>query len=146
MNNAYYERLKELARDHLHCNLDDNEPGYIPPDLKEKTYRWVLYIYSNLYKLGEDTIDLADREMFMGIAAFLRKEHLISWTRDTLIELDKEKVPQLKEYLLQRIHNTTSFYELKVCLHVLREVAENGYVIDQYIIDRSPGIKEFTIL
>lgn len=143
MNQEYYNRLKELAKDHLHCNLDDNDPKYIPQDLIEKTYRWILYIYSNLYKVGEDTFDPADREMLIVIAAFLRKEHLISWTRDTLIELDKEKFPQLTDYLTSRIYTTTSFFELKVCLYVLRELQDDWHVIDQYIIDRSHGIKEF---
>lgn len=143
MNQVYYERLKELAKDHLHCNLDDNEPRYIPLDLKERTYRWALYIYSNLYKIGEDTFDPADRGMFIVLATSFRKEHLISWTRGTLIELDKEKFPQLIDYITTRMYSTTSYYELKVCIYVLREIQDDWHVIDQYIIDQSPGIKEF---
>ena len=49
----YTKRLKKIASKHLNCNLDDNEPNYIPSDLKEGTYRWFLYIFSNLYKKGD---------------------------------------------------------------------------------------------
>lgn len=143
MNKEYYLRLKDLASKHLHCNLDDNDPRYIPPDLKEKTYRWTLYIYSNLYKIGDDSFDSADRKMFIELGGFFKKEHLICWTRDRLIELEKNKASQISDYLLDRIKNTTSFYELKVCLYALRELHDDWYVIDQFIIDRSPGFVRF---
>lgn len=145
MNKEYYERLKYLASNHLHCRLDDNVSSYIPPDLKERTYRWSLYIFSNLYEVGEDTFDPVDRKMFIELGAFFKKEHLINWTREKLIELDKKKFPQISDYLQDRIHTTTSFYELKVCLYVLRELHDDWHVIDQFIIDRSPGFKEFIV-
>lgn len=145
MNKNYYLRLKELSAKYLHCNLDDNEPGYIPPDLKERTYRWSLYIYSNLYKIGDDNFFERDRDLFIEMAQTFRKEHMISWTRDYLIELNKEKILQLHNYLNDRINNTNSFFELKVCLYLFRELNDNWFVIDQFMIDRSPGLKEFII-
>ena len=145
MNKQYFERLKYLASNHLNCALDDNEPGYIPEDLKERTYRWSLYIYSNIYKVGDDTFDPNDRQMFLDMAEMFKKEHLISWTRDKLIELNKEWILDIINYLQDRIKNTTSFFELKVCLYCYREIEDQWYVVDPFMIEMSPGLKEYVV-
>jgi hypothetical protein len=145
MIKEYCSRLKELALEHLNCSLDDNEPGYIPDDLKENTYRWNLYLYSNLYKIGADTFDNKDRQMFMDIAQTFRKEHLISWTRDRLIELDRSKVLPVLEYVKSRIENTISFFELKVCIYMFRDIYSSWFVVDPFIIEMSPGLKDFIV-
>jgi hypothetical protein len=145
MNKEYYERLKYLASKHLNCALDDNEPGHIPADLKDRTYRWALYIYSNLYKVGDDTFFEKDRQMFLDMAAIFKKEHMINWTRDKLIELDKEKILHLINYLNDRINSTTSFFELKACLYVLRELNDNWFVVDPFILKVSPELGEYVI-
>lgn len=139
----YAKRLKKLASKHLHCNLDDNESGYIPPDLKEGTYRWTLYIFSNLYKKGEDKFDPKDRQMFISIFDTFLESHSISWTRDTFIELDKAKYEQIFEYLKNRIDNTISFFELKACLYASRNLLYRWFVVDPFILEMSPGLKEF---
>lgn len=145
MNKQYFERLKYLASNHLNCALDDNEPRYIPDDLKERTYRWTLYIYSNIYKIGDDTFDPNDRQMFLDMTEMFKKEHLISWTRDRLIELNKERVQDITDYLQDRIKNTVSFFELKVCLYCYREIEDKWFISDPFMIEMSPGLKEYAV-
>lgn len=142
---CYSGRLKELASEHLYCNLDDNEPGYIPPDLKEGTYRWTLYIYSNLYKIGDDVFDSKDRQMFISIASKFKEYHLISWTRDTLVELDRNKKGHIYNYLNERENCTRSFFELKVCIYVLRILSKKWFVVDPFILKMSPRLKEYEL-
>lgn len=142
----YAKRLKKLASKHLHCTLDDNEPGYIPPDIKEGTYRWTLYIYSNLYTEDNDEINSKDREMFIHIASTFQELHLISWTRDTLVELDGSKVGDILNYLVKRIDSTTSFFELKTALYAHESVSnssDRGCVVDPFIIKKHPGLEKY---
>lgn len=139
---GYTERFKELASKHLHCSLDDHSPDYIPQDLKEGTYRWVLYIYSNLYTVGEE-FDPHDRNMFISVSAKFKREHLISWTRDKLIELYRGKEKMIYEYLGRRIKETTNFFELKTCIYLFRVLSKEWFVTDSFTLERSPGLKEY---
>lgn len=142
----YAKRLKKLASKHLHCNLDDNDTGYIPPDLKEGTYRWTLYIYSNLYTEDNDEINSKDREMFIHIASTFQELHLISWTRDTLIELNGNQRGDILNYLEKRIHGTKSFFELKTAIYAYESVVNSSNkwcVVDPFIIRKHPGLEKY---
>lgn len=141
----YVDRLKVLSAEHLNCALDDNEPGYIPADLKIGSYRWYLYMYSNMYKIGDDKISHEDKLMFIEVARKFKSEHLISWTRDRLIDLEGGILPEMQRYLLLKMRETESFFELKVILYVLRCFSENFYVVDPFILKILPGLKEFTV-
>ena len=139
------DRLKELASEHLHCNLDDNEPGYIPPDLKEGTYRWYLYMYSNMYKKDDHCMTREDREILFNIAYKFKEEHLISWTRDHLIEIDRSKLKDLNTFLLHKINNTDSFFELKTCIYTIRSLKDKCLTTDPFVLEILPEMKEFIV-
>lgn len=139
----YVKRLQELAVYNLNCSLDDNEPGYIPPDLVPGTYRWYLYMYSNMFKVHDGQITIDDREMFIKISEKFISEHMISWTRDTLIAIKEDVALELKRYLGTVLRDTQSFSELKVALYVLRCIGDNFLVVDSYILNILPRIWYF---
>lgn len=143
----YIPRLKELSEHHLNCALDDNEPNFIPADLieAEGSYRWFLYIYSNLYKPGDDTISVGDRNMFVTLFTMFKTEHLINWTRDKLIPFDKQFIQQIKMKVIENINRTESFFELRVNLYTLRCLSEGWYYTDSHVLGISNNLKEFTI-
>lgn len=146
INPGYVNRLMELSVNHLNCTLDDNEPGFVPIDLKVGSYRWFLYMFSNMYKIGEDTISSEDKDMFLDIAGKFKIEHLISWTRDTLIEVDNNKLNVMHKHILFTIRDTVSFFELKVCVYLLRNYFENWLFLDPFILKIIPDFKEYQII
>lgn len=143
INKSYIDRIKKIAAEHLNCTLDTKKPDFIPLDLKEGTYRWYLYFYSNMYKEGDDFINKQDKIMFIDIFKKLRDEHTISWTRDTLIELDKSRIEALQKSILLNIQKTESFYELKANLYLYRMINRDWFIVDPFIIRVSENIKEF---
>jgi hypothetical protein len=68
---------------------------------------------------------------------------MLSWTRDTLIELDILRYEKIFKYLEDRIKNTSDFFELKVCLYANKSLAYSWFVVDPFILEMSPGLKEF---
>ena len=143
IDHPYVKRLQELAAKHLNCSLDDNEPGHIPSDLVPGTYRWYLYMYSNMFKIGDDMITAEDREMFIEISKKFISEHLISWTRDTLLAIKGDAALELQRYLWAELQETRSFFELKVSLYLVRCISENFLVVDSYILNLLPRIWYF---
>ena len=134
-------RLSELARLHLHPNLDTPPDGGVPADLKPGTYRWALYIYSNLYKDGDDTFSKSDQPLYVQIFDKLRDEHTICWTRDKLIAVDPNKRDNLRKFVFVEILTTKSFFALRVLLHLSRMAGES--FLDDYMIHHVPSLKEF---
>jgi hypothetical protein len=145
INPEYLNRLLALSVDHLNCSLDDNVPGYIPPDLVPGTYRWYLYMYSNMYKDDEYELLAEDKTMFLTLANKFKSEHLISWTRDRLIELDICKVSQTHQFLLDSILDTYNFYTFKVSIYMLRCLQDKWYYTDTFVIKYLPKMREFII-
>jgi hypothetical protein len=143
IKNSLINKLNNLSVFHLNCTLDDNEPNYIPPDLKEGTYRWILYIYSNLYTREKDYINPTDKLFLIEIFKILKDEHTISWTRDKLIELDREKEEELRLCIENNIKLTSSFFKLKVNLYLLRCFEKDWYYADPFILDISKNLKGF---
>lgn len=134
-------RLSELARLHLHSNLDTAPEGGIPADLKPGTYRWVLYIYSNLYKEGDDTFHKQDQPLYVQVFNMLRDEHTICWARDKLIAVDPGKMADLRKFVFVEILTTKSFFALRVLLHLSRMARES--FLDEYMIRHVPDLKEY---
>lgn len=143
IDTSYIERIKRIAERHLNCILDTKKPDFVPEDLNEGTYRWYLYFYSNMYKEGNDYINTADKIMFIDIFKRLRDEHTISWTRDTLLQLDKKRLKSLQKCILLNIRKTKSFYELKANLYLYRMINKGRFIADPFIIRVSESIKEF---
>ena len=69
------DRLINLSKTYLRCNLDDNSPDFIPEDLKPGTYRWLLYMYSNMFG-PDDKINRSVKLIFIGIFKKLKNEHI----------------------------------------------------------------------
>lgn len=136
------ERLMELSKTMLRCSLDDNPPDHIPSDLNPGSYRWFLYMYSNMYS-PEDKIIRADKPIFISIFNILYDHHTISWTRDTLIALDRNKLPDLTKQVLRNIKNTDNFYELKVNLYLYRCLKVGWAYADPFILEHSPSLRNF---
>jgi hypothetical protein len=145
IDHPYVKRIQELAAVHLNCALDDNDPGYVPQDLVPGTYRWYLYMYSNMFKIPDDRMTADDREMFVDISKKFLSEHLISWTRETLLEIKGSAVPDLQKYLQDVIHTTDRFFELKVSLYLLRCLSDNFLVTDFYSLKILPRIREYVV-
>jgi hypothetical protein len=134
--------LIELSKTKLHCSLDDNTPDYIPPDLICGTYRWFLYLFSNMYS-PEDVISKSEKLLFISIFKRLRDEHTISWTRDTLIALNKSKSAELKKVILKNIRYTENFYTLKVNLYLYRSIQTEMFYADPFVFKHSENLKKF---
>jgi len=145
INQEHVDRLTVLSVDHLNCSLDDNAPGYIPQDLVPGTYRWFLYMYSNMYKEGDSTLVAEDRAMFIEIAGKFRSEHLISWTRDRLIELDESKIALIYKFIHDALRSTNSFYTLKVCVHMLKCLDDGWYFTDSFVLKNLPELKGYIL-
>lgn len=141
----YTHRILEIAAEHLNCALDDNEPGYVPPDLIVGSYRWYLYMYSNMYKKDDHCMSAEDRAIFKAIALKFKREHLICWTRDTLIEIDKSKMGYLLKFIIDKIMNTNSLFELRVCLYTVKSLRDVCPTTDSYVLELLPEMKEFII-
>jgi hypothetical protein len=145
INKEYIDRLLALSVDHLNCSLDDNVPGHIPLDLVPGTYRWYLYMYSNMYKAGEYELLTEDKTMFLTLANKFRSEHLISWTRDRLLELDICKISQIHQFLLDTILYTYNFYTFKVSVYMLRCLNDKWYYTDSFVIKHLPEMRDYII-
>ena len=137
------DHLNSLAKDHLCCRLDDKDPDYIPADLQEGTYRWFLYMYSNMYKKSEDKISNKDKMAFLYVYRKLRDEHVICWARETLIGLDHSKKDDILKCILSNILNTDSFNELRVNLYLYRNIKNDLMIADPYILSLSKNLEKF---
>ena len=141
---VYIPRLKELSAEYLNCSLDDNPPEYIPEDLIEGSYRWFLYLYSNMFKENGDHISCSDKQMFVVLSTKFKTDHLINWTRDKLIALKKENILQIKSVCITVMNDTFSFFKLKVSIYMLKCVSEGWLYADPYIIGIMPELERFT--
>lgn len=141
--NEYINRIKELSITNINSHLDDHKKDYIPPDLKEGSYRWFLYFYSNMYNDENNFISDKDKEMFIKISLKFRTEHLINWTRNSLIPLDTDKIDKVKKITENILKETNNFIVLKICIYLKRIILEEWYFIDEYILKYLPFLKEY---
>lgn len=140
----HIERLKQIAAIHLNCSLDDNSSDYVPSDLIPGSYRWYAYYYSNMYKKDNDYVSVSDKLLYIQVSKLLLTKHLINWTRDFLIELDRDKETELKRCILKNIKDTKSFFELKVNIFLYRSLSEDWFYADPYTFKISTNLKKYT--
>lgn len=98
-----------------------------------------------MYKADEDTLLAEDKTMFLNLSSKFKSEHLISWTRDRLIELDTHKIYQIHQFLLDSILDTYSFFTFKVSIYMLRCIQDKWDYTDTFVIKNLPKIREFII-
>lgn len=134
-------RLWRLTKVHLSCNLDDKIKG-VPEDLIPGTYRWYLYLYTNLFGEGDDFISRENKLLLIALSKRLRPHDMISWTRRRLIEVPEEKVTELRRFVLRRIHRTESCNELRACLYLARVLSNRVRVIDE-VSKKRLGIPDY---
>jgi hypothetical protein len=98
-----------------------------------------------MYKADEDKLLAEDKTMFLTLSNKFKSEHLISWTRDRLIELDVQKIYQVYQFLGDSILDTYSFYTFKVSVYMLRCLNDKWYYTDPFVIKHLPKMKEYII-
>lgn len=141
---ADIDRLRELAEKHLYVKTDaKSHIKGIPDDLREGSYRWRVYLYSNMYRPGEDTISVADKAMFIRVSRDFQGHHLNPWSREKAFAIDLNKYQACRQYILSRVYVTSSFHELRVCLYLLASFRKGTYIYDEYILKMCPGISKY---
>jgi hypothetical protein len=139
------DRLKYLSSLYLNCRLDDHLSNYIPPDLKEGSYRWFLYLYTNLFNENNDIISIEDKQIFIQISEKFRTEHLISWVRNTFYNVKKEKINDVITYINNLLENTNKLYIIRICIYIKRIFSENWFFLDDYILNKIPELKQYVV-
>lgn len=139
----YINRLKDLSVTHLNCRLDDHKNNYIPLELKEGSYRWFLYLYTNLFKEGDDIITSEDKKMFIQISTLFRTEHLISWVRNKIYQIREEKLAEINYHIEEILEKTYQLYIIRICLYLKRIFSERWFFIDDYILGKIPTLKHY---
>lgn len=138
------DRLRELASDHLYVRTDAK--SYIkdiPPELVEGSYRWRVYVYSNLYRPGADTICLQDKALFIRISKGFQIQHMNPWSRGKVYPINLNRYWECRRYVLDRVYTTVSFYELRACLYLLANFRRGECIYDDYIRGLCPGISKY---
>ena len=134
--------LRDMAQKFLRSKLDILPEGGIPEDLKEGSYRWALYVYSNL---DLKDISSSDRALFLEITKNFRSEHLISWTRESLQELDPDKLDDLRTKVLGKLQITQDFNELRILIYLDRVLKNEFYCVDEYILQYCPWLETYIV-
>jgi len=96
-----------------------------------------------MYTDQNDKINSKEKLLFIRVYKKLKDEHTISWTRDTLIALNKENKSNIVECILKNIRRTDSFFELKVNLYLYRNLKNNWFVADAFVLQKSKSLNEF---
>ena len=140
------EVLENLARHHIHCQLDTPPESGIPEDLKIHTYRWYAYLYSSLYKPGDDSITEDVKCVLCKLSDKLLGEHLICWSRDKLIALDPSKLLELRSVLCDGMRSEeVGFHKLRVFLYLFRMLDEDFAYVDYYMTKVLPELLEYAL-
>ena len=132
--------LQELSKNSLVCRLDTPPANGIPDDLQVGSYRWCVYVYSNVEKEN-----LTDEEHSALIQASekIRDEHLICWTRERLFDYQERDAAVIREYLNGVLSVTRSAKILRFCIYMLRLMNTKMYLIDSEILKHLPKILHY---
>jgi len=107
------------------------------------SYRYLLYLYSNLFEKVERGLTLAEKTSLIKMYKKFKYEHSLNWVRTKLIELDIDKILNLEAYLYNCIGKTDNFVEFKIALYLLNQIRNRQYYADDYILDKMPNIKRY---
>lgn len=137
-------RLKELSETSLFVRSDARSHiKDMPKELVEGSYRWRVYIYSNLFRDGGDKISPEDKDLFVRVSQGFLIQHMNPWSRVHASEFDLERIKELRTFVLEKIAATESFYELRVCLYVWAAARKGDYICDEYMLEMCPGLAEY---
>ena len=138
------KRIKEVIADREDFWIQ--ESLNVQPELIPGSYRYRLYIYSNLFEkntLEGCNLTGEDKVMLVKIFKSLLDVHALNWVREKLFEIDEDKILALKNFFLKLVMDTKSFHELKVALYGLRMIEKREYVIDDYMIELIPALSKY---
>jgi len=138
-------RLKELAASHLFVNTDaKSHIKEIPTELVEGSYRWRVYIYSNLFRKNNDLISVSDKVMFIRVSKKFLIQHMNCWSRQKVNMLDLDKYQEMRQRVLLQIYTTDSFYVLRVCLYLLAAFKARFFCYDEYMLELCPWLRSYS--
>lgn len=115
--------------------------------LVEGSYRWRLYLYSNLFERNpEENLRSEDKETLIKIAKKFKTEHLPNWVRDAVYDLKEESIEEYKSHLNDLLIKDISFMQLKIALYGLRLLDDGYYLIDSYMIEKIPSLRKYVAM
>jgi hypothetical protein len=132
--------LIQLARTSLTCRLDTPIEG-LPDDLIEGSYRWRLYVYSNVEK---SDLSPEEKSALISVSEKLRDEHLICWTRHKLFALRENDISVVRDLLNQILNSTRDAAILRICIYALRMLNKKFYIVDPIMVEAIPDLLKYT--
>lgn len=115
--------------------------------LKEGSYRWRLYLYSNLFERNpNELLKLEDKETLLKISTKFKTEHLPNWVRDRIYDLKENAIDEYKDYLNGLLIKDISYTQLKIVVYGLRLISDGELIIDSYMLTEIPELKKYADL
>lgn len=124
-------------------NLIKETNQYIPSDLIEKSYRWKVFIYSNLFDKLDRILTVYEKTLILSLIEDLKSHHIINWVRSKLYEIHPEAISEYSYYINNEIVKDTSFKVFKVLIYLNRKLDEKEYIIDDYILSIIPSLNRY---
>ena len=133
LNKDDIEYLKELS---VIWVLKFKEP------ITEGTYRWYLFMYSNLYECVPGyPLKQRDKEILKSIFKKLLPEHRLTWVRHRMYEAKDYIKGLCVVYKGSLVEHANSIREFKVAAYLDYCLATEQYIIDDYMIDTFGSFK-----
>lgn len=112
--------------------------------LKVGSYRWRLYLYSNLFEKDPDSVLVPEnRDTLLKWSEKFKTEHLPNWVRSSIYDLKEESIDEYKSYLNDLLIRSTTFTKLKIAVYGLRLLKDGDKLIDNYMIEKLPELKKY---
>jgi hypothetical protein len=115
--------------------------------LIEGSYRWRLYLYSNLFERNpNELLKTEDKEALLRMAIKFKTEHLPNWVRDHIYDLKEELIEEYKGYLNDLLIKDISYTQLKIAIYGLRLISDGDLIVDSYMLKEMPELKKYADL
>lgn len=126
-------------------NLIKETNQYIPNDLTEGTYRWKVFIYSNLFDKLNRNLTSYELTSILSLVEDIKSHHIINWVRNKLYEIHPNAINSYIKYISMKVlDKDMSFKVFKVLLYLNRmAIDEKEYIIDDYMLEVIPDIKKY---
>jgi len=121
----------------------------VPTDLIPWSYRWRCYIYSNIlpavfggYQILSRREETGEREKTVELVSYLlgkiQYEHSCNWVREKLYPIDP-KVEKLSIPLY------FTYPQLIIYLYFNKSIDNKNFVVDDYMLNHAPQLKNFVL-
>ena len=130
LNKEDKEYLKGLSEK---WDLNFREP------ITEGTYRWYLFIYTNLYECSSEyNLTKKDRDILKNIFDKLKPEHKLTWIRRKMYEASPDITATY-----HRVQVSTRIREHKVALYLMYCIENKEYILDDYMIETFKSLDKY---